>query len=286
MRQALLATLGFSVFYGLQIVLSKMFLKDAIHPLHLNFLTCLMSFLFLTIYFSFFNKKVLSIKMDKKLSWLFILVTVLWLAADMFAMYGLKISSSVNYSILSRLGVIVTYVLAVLFFNESFKTNKSVAVILSFLGALTVVYNFSSDVVIGIGDVLFLASTTSNAVSGLFRQKITKHMSSLQLTYLMFGLGAVILGMITFIYLPLKTIPVPMFIVVNSMLALIGFNFVNYAIAKGGAAFFSVASSMLPLATAFFSFLILRQIPTINQIGGGFIIILSIFLFQKGSKKA
>jgi drug/metabolite transporter (DMT)-like permease len=285
MRQAFLATLGFSAFYGLQIVLSKMFLKDAIHPLHLNFLTCLVSFLFLSIYFSFFNKKVLSIKMDKKLSWLFVLVTVLWLAADMFAMYGLKISSSVNYSILSRLGVIVTYVLAVLFFNESFRTNKSIAVVLSFLGALTVVYNFRSDVVVGIGDVLFLASTTSNAVSGLFRQRITKYISSLQLTYLMFGLGALILGLITFIFLPLKTIPVPAFIVVNSLLALIGFNFVNYAIAKGGASFFSVASSMLPLATAIFSFLILRQTPTINQIGGGFIIILSIFLFQKGNKK-
>lgn len=281
MRQAFFATLGFSLFYGLQIVLSKMFLKDAIHPLHLNFLVCLVSFLALSVYFAIFNKKAFSIKMDGKTSWIFILVTILWLAADLFAMYGLKVSSSVNYSILSRLGVIVTYVLAVLFFSESYKTNKTIAVAMSFLGALAVVYNFRSKVLINAGDILFLASTTSNAVSGLFRQRVTKHISSLQLTYLMFGFGAAILGTLSLIFVPLKTIPVPWFVLTVSFLALVGFSFVNYAIAKGGAAFFSVASSMLPLATALFSFLIIRQSPSINQVIGGVIIIFSIFLFQK-----
>jgi drug/metabolite transporter (DMT)-like permease len=281
MRQALLATIGFSAFYGLQIVLSKMFLKDAIHPLHLNFLTCLMSFIILSIYFWIFDKKHLSLKIDKKMSGLFLLVTILWIAADMLALTGLKISSSINYSILSRLGVIVTYVLAVLFFKEVFKLNKTIAVILSFIGAITVVYNFRSKVSINVGDLLFLASTASNSISGLFRQRVTKHVSSFQLTYMMFGLGALVLGIITFIFLPLNTIPVPWFILANSVLALIGFNFVNYAIAKGGASFFSVASSLLPVATAIFSFFILKQLPLVNQIIGGFIIVFSIFLFQK-----
>lgn len=280
MKQALLATIGFSIFYGLQITLSKIFLKDAINPLHLNFLTCLVSFIFLTIYFLIFKRKNFKIKLNKKIP-LFLIITVLWLAADLFAMFGLKISYTINYSILSRLGVIFTYILAVTFFNEKHRFNKILGVLVSFLGVLVVVYNFKTNLLINIGDLFFLATALSQSASGLFRQKITNYISSLQLTYLMFGTGAIILGVLTIIFLPLTNFPVPLFIIVNSMLALVGFSFVNYAIAKGGASFFSVASSLLPVATAIFSFLILKQLPTFNQIIGGILIMLAIFLFQK-----
>lgn len=282
MKQALIATIGFTFFYGLQIVLQKLFIKTAIHPLHLNFLTNLSSFIILTIFFALFNRDIFNFKSEnRKLSKLILIASLLWIAADLSTIFGLKISSSINFSILSRLTVIITYILAILFFKESIKTNKIVAVLVAFIGSLIVVYNFKSAIKINYGDLLFVNFAVTNSVSGLFRQKITKNISPIQLTYFMYGISVIVLGLITFIFLPIKEISVLYFIILNSILALVGFNLVNYAIAKGGATFFSLTSSLLPFVTAIFSFLILKQLPFITQVIGGVIIIFSIFLFQR-----
>jgi len=281
MKQALLATIGFSFFYGLQIVLQKLFLKSAIQPLHLNFLTSLSSFIILTLYFWLFNKKVFVFKMDRKVSLWYFIAAMLWIIAELLSIFGLKISSSVNFSILSRLTIIFTYLIAIIFFKEVYKTNKIIAVFLAFFGALAVVFNYKTNLKINYGDIFFILFALGNSVSGLFRQKITKHITSFQLTYLMYLLAVIVLGFITIVFFPIKEIKIWNFIIFNSILSLAGFNLVNYAIAKGGASFFAVASSILPFVTAIFSFLILGQLPLINQIVGGLLIIFSIFLFQK-----
>jgi len=128
MKNALLATLGFCFFFSLQIVLQKKFLITQINPLQMNFLMSLTSFILLTIYGLIFNKKIISFKLNKNVFKYFLLATFLWIIADLSAIFGLKLSSSVNYSILSRLTVFATYFMAVLFFKESFFINKVFAV--------------------------------------------------------------------------------------------------------------------------------------------------------------
>ena len=281
MKNALLATLGFCFFFSLQIVLQKKFLITQINPLQMNFLMSLTSFILLTIYGLIFNKKIISFKLNKNVFKYFLLATFLWIIADLSAIFGLKLSSSVNYSILSRLTVFATYFMAVFFFKESFFINKVFAVFLSLLGGFLLVYNFKSSIIINPGDLLFLSFAIFVSLSGLFRQKITKYLNPIHLTYLMFGLSTLTLGILTFFLAPLQKFVIPQFIIVISILGLLGFNLVNYAISKGGASFFSVVSSLLPLFTAIFAFLILGTLPLINQLIGGAIIIISIYIFQK-----
>lgn len=281
MKKALYAIIAFCLCYGLQIVLQQYFLQSAIHPLHLNFLTSVTSFMLLTGYFFLFNKKHLSFKTDRRTGLFFLAATLLWIIADLSTNFGLKISSSVNFSVISRLQVFITYILAILFFKEKFTNNKLLAVVFAFIGGLILVYNFQSSLKINLGDLLFIMFALSISLSGLLRQKITKTLSHYQLSYMMFGVSSLVLGIITFAFFPLQSIPVPTYIVFNAAIGLTGFVLVNYAISVGGATFFSVGSSLLPLTTAIFSFFIFQKLPTVNQIVGASIIILGIMLFRK-----
>ena len=281
MKQAFIATLLFCFFYSLQIVFQQVFVRSHIQPLHLNFLSYLLATIILTVYFLFFNKKNLVLLPDKKVSSFFLLALMGWILADFFAVYGLKFSSSTNYSILSRLMVFVVYLLSIFFLKEKINPNKTIASIISVIGGFLVIYNFKNTFKINIGDLFFLGTVFTQSISSITRQKVTKHMSSLQLTYLMFFYATIILGVITYFFNPITIMPPLVVIVFNSVVALVGFSLVNYAIQKGGAVFFTLVASLLPVFTAFFSFLILKQSPFITQIIGGLLIISSIFLFQR-----
>ena len=221
------------------------------------------------------------IKLSKKTFLFFLFAVTLWISCDLLTVYGLKISSSVNYSILSRLQIFISFFGACLFLKEKINLYKIVSVIVSLIGGIIVVYNFRSAIKINPGDLLFLMAVLSISISGLFRQKITETVSALQLTYLMFGFGALTLGLVTFLFSPINVVPPTGFILFNAIIGLIGFNLVNYSISKGGAAFFSIVSNILPVFTIVFSFIIFKNLPELTQIIGGLLIVFSIFLFQK-----
>lgn len=281
MKKAFIATLFFCMFYSLQIVFQQIFVRNHIQPLHLNFLSYLLATFILTLYFLFFNKKNLVLLPDKKISSFFLFALFGWILADFCAVYGLKFSSSTNYSILSRLMVFVVYLLSIFFLKERMNVNKTLATIISVVGGFLVIYNFKNTFKINIGDLFFLGTVFTQSISSITRQKVTKHMSSLQLTYLMFLYATIILGVITYLFDPITIMPPIGIIVFNSVVALVGFSLVNYAIQKGGAVFFTLVASLLPVFTAFFSFFILRQTPFLTQIIGGLFIIISIFIFQR-----
>ncbi len=281
MKRAFIATIFFCVFYSLQIVGQQLFVRNYIHPLHLNFLSYFVASIILTLYFVLFNKKDFVLKPDKKIVPFFILAIAGWMFADFFATYGLKFSTSINYSILSRLMIFVVFVLSMLFLKEKSNKYKIVSTILSVIGGFFVIYNFKNTLQINTGDIFFLGTVLTQSISSVTRQKVTKRMTSFQLTYLMFLYATFILGLITFIFLPLKILPSLKIILFNSITALIGFSLVNYAIQKGGAVFFTLVATLLPVFTIIFSFIILRQVPILTQIIGGILIITSIFLFQK-----
>lgn len=247
----------------------------------MNFLMSFTSLTLLTVYGLLFNKTIFSFKLVKPVFKPYLIATFLWIVADLFAIFGLKLSSSINYSILSRTTVFFTYFMAVLFFNETYVLNKVASIFLSLIGGFLVVYNFKTTIAINPGDLLFLGFAIFISLSGLFRSKIFKQISPIHLTYLMFCLSTIVLGTLTFFVAPLKTFAIPQIVIIISILGLLGFNLVNFAIQKAGASFFSVVSSLLPLFVALFSYFILDSLPSINQLIGGLIIIISIYIFQK-----
>lgn len=278
MNISVLAALGFCLLYGLQIVLQSLYLRTSIHPIQLMFLTNTASFLILTVFHGLTNRRIFAVSMTSKTWLLFLGATFLWIIADMSSMIGLSVSSSVNLSLLSRLQVFITYIGAVMFLREAFTTRKIIAILLAFLGSLLTVFHGQS-LVFAAGDILFLVFTVAISVSGLLRQKTAQHVSVHQMTYLMYGISAVVTGIITYFIAPIHSVSIWYFIGANALLALLGFTCVNYSIGKGGASQFSLISSLLPFVTAVFSLLILREVPTIYQLIGGVIIVSSIILF-------
>lgn len=280
-KKALLFAVAFCLFYSVQIVLQQLFVRSTIYPLHLDFLTNLSAFILMTLYFAVFRRDLFKIKLRKKSLLIFLAATFLWIAADLSSIFGLKNSSSINLSIISRLQIIITYFLAAIFFAETVSVNKIVASLLSFVGGLVVVYNFKAGYQVNPGDILFLVFAFTISFSGLLRQHVSGHIPAIQMTYLMYGISSLVLGLLTFIFAPIKTIAVPGFIVFNSVIAVLGFICVNTSISIGGATFFSIVSSLLPVFTAVLAFVFLKQLPLVSQIVGAVIITLGIILFQK-----
>lgn len=281
MKKALIATAGFSFLYALQLVFQQIFVRGRIDPLHLNFLTYFISAIILASYFLLFKRKEFVILPKKKISLMFFVALTGWILADLFTVYGLKLSSSTNYSLLSRLGIFVVFILSIIFLKEKSFFTKIIALLIAFIGGLLVVYKFNSSLTINIGDLFFLLSMIVQSISTISKQKVTEHMDSLQLTFLLFTYAAIILGLITFIFFPIKSIGYYQFIIFNSILNLTGYCLVNYAIQEGGAVVFTLASNLLPVFTIIFSFLILKQLPIYTQLIGGILIIFSIFIFLK-----
>lgn len=284
MNVSILAALGFCLLYGLQIVLQSLYLRSSIHPIQLMFLTNATSFFLLSVFHGSFNRQIFRVTVPKRTLSYFLIATALWIVADMSSMIGLATSSSVNLSLLSRLQVFITYLGAILFLKESVSSKKIIAVFLAFVGSLLTVFRGQS-LIFSSGDILFLVFTVAISISGLFRQKTAEHMSTHQMTYLMYGISAAATGAATLVFAPIQTVAIWGFILANAVLALLGFTCVNYAIGKGGASQFSLISSLLPFITAVFSFVILHESPSVYQLAGGMIIVASIILFVGTSWK-
>jgi drug/metabolite transporter (DMT)-like permease len=287
MNQALIAAISFCLVFGLQLVLQQLFLQSSIHPLHLITMTNSLSFLFLTVYALLFRRDFFIFKLSRRNLLWFLLATYCWIFADLAVVFGLTMSSSVNLSLLSRLQVFATYFGAILFLGEKGTTQKFIAIAISFLGTVIVINVSQARVGLNLGDILFLVFTACISVSAILRQKVSTAISSYQMTYLMFGISALTLNAITLFMQPITSAKdMTWFIAVNSLLGLIGFSSVNFAIAKGGATFFTLVTNLLPVSAVIFSFLVFRTLPTINQIIGGCIIVISIFLFTKKGKRS
>lgn len=280
MTRALLASIGFCIVYAFQIVLQESFVRSSIEPLHLNFLTYTLAAGIMTLYFLLFSGKSFHIKPNKSLTRLFAITTGMWLIADFSAVYGLKFSSSLNYSLLTRTMIFVVFLLSVFFYKEKFIWQKIIAIILAGIGSVLVVLQFDTILTINPGDIFFLITVVTLSVSSIVRKDITRSISSLQLSYGMFFFAAIIYAILTFFFFPI-TYNVPLAAVfINTITGLVGFNLVNYAIQEGGAVFFTLVSNLLPVFTALFSLILLGKFPEIYQLIGGMLIIGSIFLFQ------
>lgn len=284
MNRALGASLLFCMLFGLQIVLQSQFVRGQISPLQLLFLTNSLCFFLLTMVLVLTKRPIFPVVISQKTAIAFLAGTALWIVADIASLVGFTTSSSVNFSIISRLQLFMTYVGTVLFLGERFVGRKALALLLAFAGTILAVYS-NQAIQMRPGDLLFLVFALAISGSGLLRQKVGKHVPVLQATYYMFGISALVSGILVYFFAPIHSVPVPGFIAINAVLGLVGFGMVNYAIARGGAAQFAMVSSLLPFMTVVFAYLVLRETPTLQQCLGGVVILLSIVLFVRNTKK-
>lgn len=280
-KKALMASLVFSLLYALTIVLQQFFLKSSIDPLNLNFFTYLFSALILTVYTFLFKKETFKFKSRKGLTLGIVSGIIGSVVADLAVVYGLRASSSINWGIISRLSVMVTFFLAIFMVNEKVNLRRIIAVIISLIGVLLVVYKPGSKVILNTGDLLFLVALFCFSYSNILCQQALEYITVWQLTYLRFASTAIILGILFFAFSHFEKVTVWGFIIFNGLSFIVGITLVNIIIKKAGAAFFAITSNMVPIFIVILSIFILKEAPAFFQIIGGTAIISSVFIFQK-----
>lgn len=281
MKQAVLATTLFSFLYASLIVAQQTAVRTNLPPLHLNYFSYLLAAALLITYFFFFKREALKIKSAKGLTFAVFAGIFGSVFADLLALIGMQYSSSVNWGILSRLSTILTFLLAVLLLKERSTRAKVFSVILSSTGAFLVIYKPAGVSAFNKGDLIFLIAAASFAACNVASQKAMEYLSAGQLTLLRSVTAAIVLGAITLIFLPVKEITSPLFILYNSLNLIAGIGLVSFIIKKAGASFFSVGSNLVPIFTVLIAALVLKESPTLLQLLGGTLVIGSILLYQK-----
>lgn len=279
MNTSLIAAVLFCIFFSLQVVLQSSVLRGTIAPLYFSFLTSAASFFMLSV-FRLVTERHIRIQVPKGIRREFWAATGLWLLADVSAMFGLVTSTSVNFSLISRLQIFLTYLGVILFLHEKPVTRKIVALILAFIGTgITVLRGVQ--IQFFTGDALFFVFTVAISTSGIIRQKMGRTMPVVSLTHAMYGVSSIVLGSILLGTSGFVPISVWWVVPVNALLAVIGFTMVNYSIMHGGATQFSLVSSLLPVFTALFAFIFLNEGVSLQQIVGGGVVLFAVWLFLR-----
>ena len=276
---ALVAAVAFSLSYGLLIVVQQKVVRGTLNPFHFNFLAYVIASIAILVYVALFDRSALKIRSLSGVG-LGSLSAVVGTTADMLVLFGLQHSSSINYSILSRLSVIITFVLAVIFLKEKINLSKLSAIFISIVGALLVVYRPHLSFLPASGDILFLSSVVAFGITNTIQQKALEVISIAQLTLVRITVGALVLSIPVIFFYPLTHITSWGFIVFSAASIITGITLVNVIIQKSSASFFAVSGNLVPVFTAILAVIFLREPVSILQVAGGVLVIVSIFLFH------
>lgn len=279
---ATIAVVFFSFFYGLQTILQQTIVRNILPPLHLNFLAYSFASIFFLIYLIFFNRKSLRIKSKKGLTFGILTGLSASVVADTFVLLGLQSSSSINWGILSRLAAFVTFLLALVFLKEKSNKIKVLALIVSFIGALLVIYTPGTKLNFNRGDLFFIGGFIAFGLANIFSQKALQFLSLSQLTFSRLFSAAVVYGIVVFAFFPIKQISAWGFVIYNAISLIIGISLISLIIKKSSGSFFAVASNLVPVFIIILSILFLKEYPLPIQLVGGALIISGVILFQKG----
>jgi len=143
-----------------------------------------------------------------------------------------------------------------------------------------VIYNFKSSVRFNWGDLLFLGATVSFSISNVINQAAYKYASITQIIYLRFIITALIMFFLIIIFNPINKVNAWGFVFFNTANFIVGISLVIFIIKKAGAYFFTIARNLVPICITVFAIFLLKDFPTLLQMVGGLLIIISIFIFQ------
>lgn len=233
-----------------------------------------------SIYLGLRNRSSLAIKSKKGIAISVLIAVISSVMADILVLYGLRVGSSITWSLLVCSAPLVTYLLAIPFLREEFKIAKLGAVITSIIGALVIIYIPGMGIDLVHGAPYFITAVILFGITNILTQFVFRYVTPIQLTLI----KMVSASLLTLPLLPLLHIPITqvnwLLIILNSLVLLFANILVNYVIHEASATFFSVGTNMAPLFVTLMSILMINVWPTYTQILGGVVIVGSILIFQ------
>ena len=168
MKTATISAVSFSVLYALMIIFQQYVVKDNSFRdfIFWSYVTTLL----LTVTYALIrNSRKLIVKSIRGWTLGALVGISASVLADSFILIGLQSAPSLNWGILSQLGVPLTFLFAVLWLSERFNISKILAILVSIVGAVLVVVQTNQKLDFGLGNLWFLSAVVFLAMANIFK---------------------------------------------------------------------------------------------------------------------
>lgn len=270
---------------SLAIFFKKKALLAGIPPLNLLLLFIIISAFILTLNLLLFQKKYIKkIKKINKIEWGFIFIAgIFLLAAYLFTTFGLRFTTSINYSFLTRSNLIFTTILAYFFLKEKMHMEKFLLIFGFFIGIYLVITK-GKIIVPQLGDLLILTGAFFFASFSIIQKKITINLPPEIISWGVMLTGATLAILISFIMkvnINLFSTNGFIFIFFAGLTEALVILFMNKTIHITNVTYYAMMMMLIPIMNGFLGYIFLNELLTLIQILGGVILIICGFLVQR-----
>jgi drug/metabolite transporter (DMT)-like permease len=288
-EKGLIYSLLFSLFWSLEILIDKIALKTggvknaSSYALQVT----LASAIFLTAYILLRERHLLKIETISKHLGSFLLLGVLISAATLLGMWGLKLSTSINYGFLVKSTIIFVPIFAVLFLKDRL-SKVDIGLILAFLAGLYLLSVGGQGFIPRFGDILIIATAICYAAATVYQKSLGKINARLVswgrmsfpfpfvLAYVLITAGASVLHLEPILYVVLSAI--------SSVLCVL---FLSLAIQDAPATYVSMISMSVPVLNTAFGYLFVGETLTpIKALGAAIILGAGTFLMVQQKRES
>jgi len=210
-----------------------------------------------------------------------ILGGIFLISAYIFGIYGLQLSTSINYSFILKSNLIFVIILALLFFHEKI-TKEKIFLIITFFSGIYLIITGGKLILPYFGDLLILLTAFLFSLFSTIQKSLVKVLGPEITSWGTISCAAffaLILSIILRIDIfSLKTI---LFVLPIGLMEALITLFQNKTIRIASLAYYAMMSMLLPIISIFLAFLFLNETINLIQTIGGVILITSAILVQK-----
>jgi len=228
------------------------------------------------------RKHVKKIQKISQSHWLFLFFAgTFLLTAYLLTTFGLKFTTSINYSFLSRSSLIFTSILAFFFLKEKMNLEKLLLIFGFFVG-IYLVTTKGKTIIPQIGDLLILTGAFFFASFAVIQKKISLHLPPEIISWGVTSSGAILAILIGLIFkVNLLSTNGFIFVFLSGLTEAFIILFMNKTIQVANVTYYAMMTMLLPILNGFLGIIFLNEFLTFIQIIGGSILIICGILVQK-----
>ncbi len=276
----LIYILLFSIFWSISIFVNKVALNSGVKEVPYTIQTTIVSCLLLTIYNILTKRKEFK-KIKLEHLKILLLIGIFVGTAYILSIYGLRLSTSINYGFLIKSSIVFTLLLAYIFLKEKMGKVK-VILMIAFIIGVYLVTTKGKMIIPKTGDLLILATAFCFSTALIIQKPLTVkiHPDIVSLGRVFFAL-LVILFLIPIMKLNILKIIGLKYVLISGLFAASLTIFLSKTISISSASYLTMMSMMVPVIVAVLGLIFLKEPMNIFQIVGGLMIIVSGVLTQK-----
>ena len=204
------------------------------------------------------------------------LVGFAWIADT----WGLKLTTSINYSFIIKSGFVFSIIFAYIFFGEKITKHKMYLIILFLVGVYFLTTGGTS-IIPKAGDLLVILAALFYSGSTIMQKNLVKQLDSDIVAWIRTSSAVFVLGIfLSFIHLQNFAIVEPVYIVIVGALLALTTIYLNKALTVSSVTYLTMMTMTVPVLNVLLGTLVLHESITSIQLVGGVIILLSAGVVQ------